>query len=139
MQMDYELLVFLISSLNRQNYLTTIDFESFKESCSIEFTSDVGLGWSLQLVCMNDETFNSDKKLKKKREMVKKAKNEIPRDIELCVLKNRYSRACENFYFECYPNYNLFVPIDGIKLFEKFNTSNTQSSSRSRKNNTAEI
>ena len=33
--------VFLISSLNRSNYLTPVDFESFKESGGIEYTADV--------------------------------------------------------------------------------------------------
>ena len=35
-QTDYQITMFVISSLNRQNYMTAIDFESFKESGGIE-------------------------------------------------------------------------------------------------------
>ena len=37
LQKDNDLVVILVSSLNRQNYLTPIDFESFKESGGIEY------------------------------------------------------------------------------------------------------
>ena len=47
LQKDNDLVVILVSSLNRQNYLTPIDFESFKESGGIEYTADVI--WGLQL------------------------------------------------------------------------------------------
>ena len=73
--------VFVISSLNRSNYLTPVDFESFKESGGIEYTCDVL--WGLQLQAINEDVFNSDKKLKEKRERIKEAKAEITRKIEL--------------------------------------------------------
>ena len=41
LQTENELVVLLISSLNRSNYLTPVDFESFKESGGIEYTADV--------------------------------------------------------------------------------------------------
>ena len=47
------LTVLAISSLNRQNYLTPVDFESFKESGGIEYGADVI--WGLQLSILNDE------------------------------------------------------------------------------------
>lgn len=40
------LTIFIISSLNRTNYLSPIDFESFKESGGIEYTADVVWGCS---------------------------------------------------------------------------------------------
>lgn len=110
LQMDFDLVLFVISSLNRQNYLTLIDFESFKESGSIEYTADCV--WGLQLFCMNQEVFNKEKELKTKREIVKAAKRANPREIELCILKNRYGIANESFYFKYYPQYDFFVPAN---------------------------
>ena len=56
LQVENDLIVLLISSLNRSNYLTPVDFEAFKESGGIEYTSDVL--WGLQLSVMNDEMFD---------------------------------------------------------------------------------
>ena len=41
LQSENKLVLIVISSLNRQNYLTQIDYESFKESGGIEYTADV--------------------------------------------------------------------------------------------------
>ena len=105
---ESELAIFLISSLNRQNYLTTIDFESFKESGGVEYTADVV--WGLQLQAMNAEIFNSDKDLQAKRQFVRQAQNATPRKIELVGLKNRYGKPNMRYYFDYYPAYDLFVP-----------------------------
>ena len=56
---DKDIVVIVISSLNRNNYLSPIDFESFKESGGIEYTSDVV--WGLQLQAMNNDIFNKEK------------------------------------------------------------------------------
>lgn len=108
LQKQNELIMFVVSSLNRQNYLTTIDFESFKESGAIEYTADVVIG--LQLAVMNNKLFESDTKTTKKRKVVKAAKAESPRQIELSVLKNRYGVSNASYYFEYYPKYDLFIP-----------------------------
>lgn len=100
--------VICICSLNRSNYLTPIDFEAFKESGGIEFTSDVV--WGLQLACMHDEVFNKEGNIKAKREKVAQAKAAIPRDIELVCLKNRYGKARYSVGFQYYPQYDYFVP-----------------------------
>ena len=101
--------VFLISSLNRQNYAQPVDFESFKESGGIEYSADVLFG--LQLAIMNDDIFNQEKKIKEKREKVKEAKAETPRKIELVCLKNRYGRSSfeKPVTFDYYPQYDLFT------------------------------
>lgn len=108
LQKDHNLVVILVSSLNRANYLTPIDFESFKESGGIEYTADVI--WGLQLKVMNDEIFDKDKGLKAKRETVRKAKKEKPRKIEFVCLKNRYGESSYSCYFDYYPQYDYFVP-----------------------------
>ena len=111
LQQQYGLTILAISSLNRQNYLTPIDFESFKESGGIEYTADVI--WGLQLSLMNDDTFyhrydKSGKRvgetsLKEKRAMVNAAKTAIPRKVDLVCLKNRYGRATFAVPLEYYP------------------------------------
>ena len=90
LQTENELVVLLISSLNRSNYLTPVDFESFKESGGIEYTADVI--WGLQLSIMNDEMFDKEKALKSKREAVVEAKKRKPREVELatkCSIRKR--------------------------------------------------
>lgn len=103
---EFNITVFIISSVNRVNYLTPIDFESFKESGGIEYTSDVV--WGLQLQCLNEELFSKKDKIKEKRERVKKAKAETPRKIELVCLKNRYGIANYTCGFKYYPAADLF-------------------------------
>lgn len=56
--------------------------------------------WGLQLAIMNDELFDKDKKLKEKREAVKRAKLEVPRKVELVCLKNRYGRSSYSWWVQ---------------------------------------
>lgn len=105
---DKDIVVIVISSLNRNNYLSPIDFESFKESGGIEYTSDVV--WGLQLQAMNNDIFNKEKGLKEKRELVRKAKAENPRKIEFVCLKNRYGRSSFKIGFIYYPEFDYFEP-----------------------------
>ena len=104
---DYDLTIFVISSINRSNYLQPIDFESLKESGGIEYTADVI--WGLQLQCLNNEIFGKNDKIKEKRELIKKAKSENPRQIELVCLKNRYGIANFTCTFEYRPNFDLYT------------------------------
>ena len=108
LQVDNDLVVLLISSLNRSNYLTPVDFEAFKESGGIEYTADVI--WGLQLSVMNDEMFDKDKNLKTKRETVREAKKAIPREVELVCLKNRYGISSYSCKFDYYAQFDYFVP-----------------------------
>ena len=110
LQMENELVIVLISSLNRQNYLSVLDFESFKESGGIEYTADVV--WGLQLSVMNCELFDKEKGLKAKREAVRQAKRANPRRIELLCLKNRYGIANFRCNFDYHTKYDLFLPVE---------------------------
>lgn len=103
---EMELPIFVISSVNRANYLTPIDFESLKESGSIEYTADVI--WGLQLQCLNDPIFDKQNNIKERREKVKEAKAATPRKIELVCLKNRYGIANFSAYFNYYPANDYF-------------------------------
>lgn len=110
MSRTFEIPVFVVSSVNRSNYLTPIDFESFKESGSIEFTADVV--WGLQLAVIHDDLFTGDPKAKiaEKREKVAQAKEKTPRDIELVCLKNRYGKSRYAVQFTYYPQYDYYIP-----------------------------
>lgn len=101
-----EIPVFVISSVNRSNYLAPIDFEAFKESGGIEFTSDVV--WGLQLSAIHDPIFAKEKDIVKKRETIAKAKEAMPRDIELVCLKNRYGKSRYTAQFTYYPQYDCY-------------------------------
>lgn len=104
---DLDLTIIAVSSVNRQNYLTPIDFEALKESGGIEFTADVV--WGLQLQCLNDPLFEKEKSIKEKRDRIKAAKAATPRKIELLCLKNRYGKANYSCYFNYYPANDLFL------------------------------
>ena len=103
------LIIIVISSLNRQNYTSSISLESFKESGDIEYSADII--WGLQLkVINNDKAFNSNGNPNRKRKAVYTAMAKPVRELELICLKNRgnlgYYRCCLNYY----PKYDFFEP-----------------------------
>ena len=97
---EMALTIIAISSINRTNYLTPIDFESLKESGSIEYTADVV--WGMQYAVIHDEIFDKPNNVKEKREKLREAKESTPRIIELVCLKNRYGSDYKCL-FEYYP------------------------------------
>lgn len=105
---ELDLTVIAISSVNRMNYLAPFDFESLKESGSIEFTADVV--WGLQYAIIHDQLFDREGNIKGKREAMAEAKGANPRKIELVCRKNRYGRdyACG---FEYYPANDLYKEL----------------------------
>lgn len=106
---ELNITIFAISSINRSNYLTPVDFESLKESGGIEYTCDCLYG--LQLQCLNEDLFSDPKALlKDKRARVKEEKAADPRRIELVCLKNRYGISSFSCYFDYFPAHDLFVP-----------------------------
>lgn len=106
---ELSLTIVIVSSFNRQNYMTPADYESFKESGGIEYTADCVMG--LQLACLNEDLFNQNNKIKEKRERIKKAKRETPRKVELVCLKNRGGVPNFSCYFDYYPAADLFISI----------------------------
>lgn len=115
MSRDFNISVIVVSSLNRTNYLTPIDFESFKESGGIEYTADVV--WGLQLMAIHDPVFsNKNATLKAKREVINTAKKANPREIELVCLKNRSGISVYSCAFDYYPKYDLFIPKENFNI-----------------------
>ena len=104
---DFNISIIVVSSLNRTNYLTPIDFESFKESGGIEYTADVV--WGLQLQVIHESIFSKNGDLKRKRDLINRAKKANPRKIELVCLKNRNGISNYSCVFDYYPKYDLFI------------------------------
>ena len=108
-QRKHKLVMWVISSVNRQNYLQVFDFESFKESGGIEFTADLVYG--MQLKVMN-ELSKSATNIDEKRKKIREAKAENPRKIELICLKNRYGATGQSHFFNYYAAYDYFEALD---------------------------
>ena len=125
---ELDLTVFVVSSVNRSNYLTPIDFESLKESGGIEYTADVV--WGLQLQCLNDPIFDKANNIKERRAKIKEAKAANPRKIELVCLKNRYGVANFSCFFDYYPANDLFTVCNEDDL--DFDNSSAQRAGRRR-------
>ncbi|MBR7083599.1 MAG: hypothetical protein IKI37_00220, partial [Oscillospiraceae bacterium] len=95
---DFKIPVIGISSFNRENYKTAVNYASFKESGAIEYSSDVLIG--LQLKGAGDKSFDVD---------AAKAKN--PREIELVILKNRNGETGKKIAFRYFPMFNYFEEL----------------------------
>lgn len=95
---DYKTPVIGISSFNRASYKDAATMSAFKESGSIEYSSDVLIG--LQLAGASDKDFNVDL-----------AKRKNPREVELVILKNRNGRTGDTLDFKYYPMFNLYEEL----------------------------
>lgn len=96
---DYKTPVIAVSSFNRANYSTKASLESFKESGSIEYTSNITLGFQLKGV--GQKGFD-----------VNEAKKKNPREIEIVVLKNRDGKTGDKLYYNYYPQFNVFLEAE---------------------------
>lgn len=107
---NYNIPVFAISAFNRTNYMNQVSFESFRESSGIEYTADVVLGLYLKILD-EDQIFTKEKSNdNEKRKKIKEAKNKVPREIQLCCIKNRNGKTSFDLNFLYFPNYDLFIP-----------------------------
>ena len=99
---DFDIPIIAVSSLNRQNYSEKINMAAFKESGAIEYGSDVLIG--LQLTGAGESGFDVDK-----------AKEENPRKIDFCILKNRNGKTTsKGLPMTFFPMFNCFMAADGI-------------------------
>lgn len=125
MSREFNIPVITISSINRNNYLKPIDFESFKESGGIEYSADVVLG--LQLEVIRAKIFNGKEKddIAKKRAYIAKAKQERVRQIELVCLKNRNGNPSFTCKFHYHPQFDFYKAgevSDDKEMEFKYNT-----------------
>lgn len=104
----------VISSFNRQNYGQQVAFESFKESGNIEYSADVV--WGLQLYATREL---KEGVTNQNRDIISKAKEANPRQVELKCLKNRQGKnySC---YFKYYPAVDTFEACNE-EYFKKAN------------------
>lgn len=114
---DYDIPVFVICSFNRDNYTTTVDFTSFKESGAIEYSADVVMG--LQLKVMEEIQEMKNPKVSEIREKINNAKNEEPRRVQLIGLKNRNGKSYFRCNYKYYPAFNYFEEADIIPTYNR--------------------
>lgn len=88
-QEAHGLIVFLVSSYNRDNYTSTADYTSFKESGGIDYTGSVI--WGLQLTKITDDDFKKipASRVTERREKISQALDQANRRITLSCIKNR--------------------------------------------------
>ena len=103
MSRDYKVVIIAISSFNRENYTNFVDFKSFKESGSIEYSADIVLGLQLNVVNQLEGNEND------KRKAINTAKSGDVREVELVCLKNRNGISNFSCLFNYYPKVNHFV------------------------------
>jgi len=103
---QFKIPVIMISSFNRNNYHKEVSLNSFKESGGIEYSSDVVIGLQLQQMDGNE---------KFKKEDIRKWKSEIPRKIQLVILKNRNGAIYDRINYKYEPAYNLFSKGQKVK------------------------
>jgi replicative DNA helicase len=103
----YELTLIVLSSLNRANYLSPIDFESYKESGSLEYDADVVIG--LQYTLLSDPSFVNISSTDKKRLLISQEKAKDNRQVELVCIKNRFGQIFESCKLDYIPSADVFM------------------------------
>lgn len=116
---DYDIPVFCVSSLNRDNYNNPINMAAFKESGAVEYSADVLLG--MQYFGMDiDEKKDTGrdgqaKRRKRLAALATKRKEDIkagrPVYVQVCILKNRNGMK-DNCTLRYYPKYNHYETCD---------------------------
>ena len=116
---DYDIPVFCVSSLNRDNYNNPINMAAFKESGAVEYSADVLLG--MQYFGMDiDEKKDTGrdgqaKRRKRLAALATKRKEDIkagrPVYVQVCILKNRNGMK-DNCTLRYYPKYNDYETCD---------------------------
>lgn len=96
--------IFLISSINRTSYNSSIDFEALKESGNIEYTADTVIGLDFDI-----KYATGDKSRAVNGKAITEAYKESPRKINVKILKNRNGIARNECKFYYYPAYDLFI------------------------------
>lgn len=95
-----QVIILLISALNRVSYNRPITLESFKESGSIEYSADVILG--MQYHGIDRKGFS-----------LEEAKNRRPRELDLTLLKMRYGRDGLSIPLRFYSESSYFQQPEG--------------------------
>ena len=116
-QLNNNMFILMVSSINRGSYYKDITFDSFKETGSIEYTADVV--WALQLSVFSNKKYTDALKLEEtsiglsekiKRQLLADEKARGIRQMTLKALKNRFGVAeyAINFTYDC--RYDTYTP-----------------------------
>ena len=101
-----------ISSFNRDNYNTSVNMSSFKESGAIEYSSDILIGLQFKGI---DEVIKANKEKGYTGESVEafieRNKGLTPREVELKILKNRNGQTSGRTYYKYYPVFNMYNEV----------------------------
>lgn len=102
-----EVPVLVISSLNRASYWQDVSFESFKESGEIEYSADVMLG--LEFAHREEYiTVRSNGHVELNKEKFDQRKQEVPRRVEMVILKNRTGKTGGHIFFKYNAMFNSY-------------------------------
>jgi replicative DNA helicase len=102
-----EVPVLVISSLNRASYWQDVSFESFKESGEIEYSADVMLG--LEFAHREEYiTVKGNGHVELNKEKFDQRKQEVPRRVEMVILKNRTGKTGGHIFFKYNAKYNNY-------------------------------
>ena len=107
-----QVMILLISALNRYSYNKEISLESFKESGSIEYSADVILGMQYQGM----QYQGAEKSKGKLPFSLEEAKARNPRQLELSLLKMRYGQDGVRIPLEFYSGSSYFQEPEGAAL-----------------------
>ncbi len=99
-----DLIIFVVSSFNRESYQTPVSFASFKESGAIEYTADVIFGLELSVI----KTFAKNLGKEEKDKLINEEKGKGERNLDLVTLKNRFGIPYFRLNMTYHPKYNLF-------------------------------
>ena len=102
-----QVMILLISALNRSSYNRPISLESFKESGSIEYSADVILGMQYQ---------GMEQAQEKNPFPVDAARARNPRQLELTLLKMRYGQDGVHIPLEFYSASSYFQEPEGAQM-----------------------
>ncbi|MFB6042981.1 DNA primase, partial [Lactobacillus delbrueckii subsp. lactis] len=102
-----EVPVLVISSLNRASYWQDVSFESFKESGEIEYSADVMLG--LEFAHREEYiTVKGNGHVELNKDKFDQRKQEVPRRVEMVILKNRTGKTGGHIFFKYNAKYNNY-------------------------------
>lgn len=104
MAKDNNIVIIIISSINRMSYAEEISFQSLKGSGAIEFSADCVIGLDL---CAVEELQDTKDEGEKKR-LLQAERGALPRRIRAHILKNRGGRGEAFSYFRYYADRDYF-------------------------------
>lgn len=93
----YNIPIVVISSFNRQNYGQQANMTAFKESGSIEYSSDVVIALEFSALSDDETSYN---------EVVERSK--AIRNVDVVVLKNRNGQSGARIHYAFYTKYNYY-------------------------------